>query len=72
MHIPFLIKLMKKEGDFIMNNYIVIDVGGSFIKHGLMNEKGEVIKKDKIKTYGNDIIRFIDDIKNIVFYYERV
>lgn len=54
-----------------MNNYVVIDVGGSFIKHGVMNEQGELIKKDKIKTCGNDIIKLIDDIKNIVTYYKR-
>ncbi|SHE72372.1 ROK family protein [Clostridium fallax] len=50
--------------------YIVIDVGGSSIKYGLMTEKGEVLEKGSIKTVKEDANKLIDSIGNIVDKYK--
>lgn len=35
---------------FMANQYIAIDIGGSFIKFGVLNEQYEILFKDKIET----------------------
>ncbi|MGL5244317.1 MAG: ROK family protein, partial [Sarcina sp.] len=54
-----------------MNKYVVIDVGGSSIKHCLMNEKGMALEKGSIKTQGEDINLFIESIGNVVDEYKN-
>lgn len=47
-----------------MNYYVGIDIGGTYIKYGLVSESGELLKKDQIKTSisGERIIESIEDI----------
>lgn len=54
-----------------MKKYVVIDIGGSSIKHALMTENGEVLEKGSIKTEGNDINLFIESIGKIVDSYKE-
>lgn len=48
-----------------LDKYIALDVGGSSIKYGLLNEYGEILEKGSIVTDNEDIDRFISDIKSI-------
>ena len=53
-----------------MNKYICIDVGGTSIKHSIINENKEIIESSQIPTnahLGGDVI--INNIKNIVSTY---
>ena len=34
----------------VLNCYIGIDLGGTYIKYGLVNETGEIIEKGKVST----------------------
>lgn len=54
-----------------MRNYVAIDVGGSSVKHALINENGEIIKRGSIKTIGNDIDKFIESIGKFVDEYKK-
>ncbi|MPQ43801.1 ROK family protein [Clostridium tarantellae] len=54
-----------------MNKYVVIDVGGSSIKHCLMNNEGIILEKGNIKTKGEDINLFIESIGEIVDFYKE-
>lgn len=36
-----------------MKNYISIDIGGTFIKYGLINENGEILEKNELATEAN-------------------
>ena len=38
------------KGDFDMKHYIGIDLGGTFIKGGIVNELGEIVISDKTPT----------------------
>ncbi|MDB6352728.1 ROK family protein [Trichococcus sp. K1Tr] len=53
-----------------MDKFIGIDIGGTNIKYGLLDEKGNILHKDKIKTSpeGSEIIR---NIKRIVESYKE-
>jgi hypothetical protein len=53
-----------------MDKFIGIDIGGTNIKYGLLDEKGNILHKDKIKTSpeGSEIIR---NIKRIVETYKE-
>ncbi len=33
-----------KEGGKFMKNIVAIDIGGTYVKHGVINELGEIIK----------------------------
>ena len=48
-----------------MSNYIVFDIGGSSVKWSIMNEVGEIIKKDKIKV-ADTVERFFSGLINTV------
>ncbi|HHD2753848.1 TPA: ROK family protein [Clostridium perfringens] len=54
-----------------MKKYVVIDIGGSSIKHALMDENGDILEKGSIKTEGNDINLFIESIGKIVDSYKE-
>lgn len=48
--------------------YLVYDIGGTYIKHGLMNEQGEIFKKGKVPTpafHEKTVADFIDAIGGI-------
>lgn len=64
------------EGNNIIQNekidkYIVVDVGGSAVKYGLLNQYGEVLEKGNIVTDNEDINKFIFDIKGITEEYRN-
>lgn len=44
-----------------MNTYLAVDIGGSFIKYGLVSEYGDIIQEGKLKTPEN-----IRDLKQVV------
>lgn len=54
-----------------MKKYVVIDIGGTSIKHALMNEEGEILEKGSIKTKGEDIDIFIESIGDVVDLYKE-
>lgn len=45
--------------------YLAIDVGGTFIKYGVLDKDGTVIKKDKVKSCNTEEKEFLDLIKRI-------
>lgn len=55
---------MDAKGANKMNYYVGIDIGGTDIKYGLVNEKAEMIKKGKMQTKknGEEIIQQITSI----------
>ena len=53
------------------DKYIVLDVGGSAIKYGLLNQDGEVLERGNIVTDNEDINKFIFDIKDIIEKYSN-
>ena len=48
-----------------IDKYIVLDIGGSAIKYGLLNQYGEVLENGNIVTDNDDINKFISDIRSI-------
>jgi predicted NBD/HSP70 family sugar kinase len=48
-----------------MNKYICLDVGGTYIKYGVITEECEFILKDKTSTI-KDKINILDNIKDII------
>ncbi|MGL6064463.1 MAG: ROK family protein [Fusobacteriaceae bacterium] len=53
-----------------MKNYLSFDVGGTNTKFGVLNEKGEIILKDKMPT-PKEKKEFFNKIKEIVFQYKN-
>jgi len=53
-------------------NYLALDIGGSAIKFALMNEKGEFLAKDQVKTPKESIEEFIETIGKIFDKYKDV
>lgn len=53
-----------------MKKYIGIDIGGTYIKYGLLDETGNILHKDKLRTslVGEEIIQ---SIKEIVENYQK-
>jgi len=49
-----------------MKKYIAIDIGGTYVKYGLITEKGVINKKDKIETERNSFEKFLNDIDRII------
>lgn len=50
-------------------NYLVYDVGGTFIKYALMNEKGQILKKDKFPT-PRDKQSFYEAVEQVYHHYQ--
>lgn len=53
-----------------MGKYVGIDIGGTNIKYGLLDEKGNILHKDKIKT-SSEGVEIIKNIKIIVENYKE-
>ncbi|WP_449620877.1 ROK family protein [Robertmurraya sp. Marseille-Q9965] len=49
-----------------MKNYLVFDVGGSAVKHAVMNENGEILTKGSSPSITNDFHAFRDELLKIV------
>lgn len=43
--------------------YLGVDIGGTFIKLGIVDSTGQIIKKEKI-TSTNDMTQILTDLKN--------
>lgn len=50
--------------------YLVYDLGGTFIKHALMNEKGEIIEQGKIPSPTDSLENLLDAMEGIAFPYK--
>ncbi|WP_296879390.1 ROK family protein, partial [Thomasclavelia sp.] len=50
---------------------LVIDVGGTFIKYGLINKKCQLTKKGKIKTPYESKEHFLKTLQNIYLSYNK-
>ncbi len=48
-----------------MNNYISIDTGGTFIKHGVIHEDGQILERGKIPTPQTSLPDYFDAVKAI-------
>ena len=47
---------------------IGVDIGGTFVKLYIMDERGEILRKDKVETnYSQGAENFIKQIENIEF-----
>lgn len=51
--------------------YIGFDIGGTFIKFGVLNEHGEILEKDKAQTKAESAEQFIALLAEIVLNYEK-
>ena len=58
-----------KAGDYL-KYYIGIDIGGTNIKYGLLNEEGLILDQGKVKTARNDGDDIIVKIQEVVTKYE--
>ena len=47
-----------------MSRYLVFDVGGTFVKYGLLDEQGTISEKGKFATHTQDKELFLGDVKN--------
>ncbi|MDM0495761.1 ROK family protein [Clostridium perfringens] len=54
-----------------MKKYVVIDIGGTSIKHALMTENGDILEKGSMKTEGDNIDFFIESIGKVVDSYKE-
>lgn len=52
--------------------YVAIDVGGTKIKHALINESGEIIESNSVLTPKYGVENFIDVVGNIVDEYKKM
>lgn len=55
-----------------MKKYIGIDIGGSFIKYGIISSEGEVLEQKKIPTKRMDPEKILDDLVLIINEYKTV
>lgn len=49
-----------------MRYYIVFDIGGTYVKHAVMNEHGDFLEKGRYHSERHDFHRFRDDLLNVV------
>lgn len=54
-----------------MRKIVAIDVGGTFIKHGIIREDGEIIKANKSNTNKLNIEEFLNTLIGIVHEYKK-
>ncbi len=54
-----------------MKKYVVIDIGGTSVKHALMTESGDILEKGSMKTEGDNIDIFIESIGKVVDSYKE-
>lgn len=54
-----------------MNKYIAFDIGGTNVKHGIVNEIGEVLEKGQYSINVDTLEKFIDDLVNVINEYRR-
>lgn len=55
-----------------MKKYLGIDIGGTKIKFGVLNENGQEILKNEIETPKNDYNKFIEIITDIITKYDDI
>jgi len=46
--------------------YIAFDVGGTYVKHGVLTKKGEIVEKGKYSTNCTNEDTFMEDMKRVV------
>lgn len=46
--------------------YLVMDIGGTFIKYAYMNEEGEIFSQDKVKTPKRDLDEFFEAMDQLM------
>ncbi|MBA4496110.1 ROK family protein [Paenactinomyces guangxiensis] len=49
-----------------MNRYMVFDIGGSSVKHAVMDESGDFLEKGKFPSERNDFAKFKDDLLAVI------
>lgn len=54
-----------------MKKIVAIDVGGTYIKYGLLNNYGEILEKEKKETPKNNIDIFLNSLIKIVEEYKK-
>jgi predicted NBD/HSP70 family sugar kinase len=54
-----------------MSRYLAFDIGGTFIKYGLVTEKAEILENNKVKTPGT-LDELLSIIKNLIVTYSDV
>lgn len=53
-------------------NFLSLDVGGTFIKHALIDENGKILKQDKVATPYGSQMDFVTTIKGIKGQYDEI
>lgn len=53
-----------------MSNYLSIDIGGTNLKYGILNNSGNLISHDKIQTPAKNIIEFTNAVFGIIEKYQ--
>ncbi|MGG2972509.1 ROK family protein [Geobacillus stearothermophilus] len=49
-----------------MRCYIVFDIGGTYVKHAVMNERSDFLEKVRYRSERHDFQRFHDDLLRVV------
>jgi len=55
-----------------MENYLVFDIGGTAVKYGILNSKGEILNKGNFVTPKNNINELYYEIKDIYEKYGKI
>ncbi|MGL5244331.1 MAG: ROK family protein [Sarcina sp.] len=53
-----------------MKKYVAFDIGGTKIKHGILNEVGDIIAKGEVNTRNSSLDIFLDDLEKIINKYK--
>src|SRR5699024_11960919 len=54
-----------------MANYLTIDIGGTFIKYAVLDEREQLIHLNKVPTMNNKNQSIIDRVKKIIASYRK-
>ena len=60
-------------GGMTVKHYVCIDIGGTFIKHGLADEEGKILRKGSVATKIREdgVAAFLDQLQGIVEEYRK-
>lgn len=48
-----------------MKKYLTFDIGGTNLKYALIDENGQILEKDRIKTNAEDLDAFMESMYQV-------
>ena len=53
-----------------MKKYLSIDIGGTNLKYALIDEKGHILEKDRVKTDAKNLTAFMENMYEVIDSYQ--